>query len=50
MPHFMFFRIAGNLGDFMIDTLPVYGRLRTLGYTPSTISATYKKLKEEGVV
>lgn len=50
MPHFMFFRIAGNIGDFMIDTIPAYGTLRAEGYTPSTIVATYMKNKADGMV
>lgn len=49
MPHFMFFRIAGNIGDFMIDTIPGYGQARAKGWSPTTMYATYMKHKEDGM-
>lgn len=49
MPHFMFFKIAGNIGDFMIDTIPAYGSLRARGVTPTTIAAHYSKYRADGM-
>lgn len=49
MPHFMFFTITGNIGDFMIDTIPAYGSLRARGVTPTTIAAHYSKYRADGM-
>ena len=49
MPYFMFFRILGNIGDFMIDTIPAYGMARRAGYTPTTISAHITKYRRDGL-
>ena len=45
----MFFKIAGNIVDLMIDTIPAYACLRARGVAPKTIAAHYSKYRADGM-